>query len=104
MRLGNGLLVERLKLARELWQHGIPCELLYDENPKPRKQMEYANERQIPLVLFLGEDEIKNGVVTVRTVQQLDKMEKMDKLENQTVVKKEELVATLQAMIAKNAS
>lgn len=100
--VGNGLLVERLKLARELWQHGIPCELLYDENPKPRKQMEYANERQIPLVLFLGEDEIKSGVVTVRTVQKLDKMEKMDKTDNQTTVKKEELVATLQAMIAAN--
>lgn len=66
--VGNDLLKERMKLAAELWRAGIPTEFLYAENPNIRKQMEYAFDGQIPVVAWLGEDELKAGVVTVKTL------------------------------------
>jgi len=66
--VGNDMLLQRMKLAAELWAAGIPTEFLYAENPNIRKQMEYAFEGQIPLIAWLGEDEIAQGVVTVKTL------------------------------------
>lgn len=92
--IGNGMLVSRLKVARELWKAHIPCELLYDENPKPKKQMDYALEHKIPFVLFIGETELKEGVVKVRDMA----------IREEVVVKNEELAEKLRALIAAAAS
>lgn len=34
---------------------------MYLQKAKPRKQIEHAFDNQIPMVLWLGEEEIKNG-------------------------------------------
>lgn len=43
----------------ELWTQGFKVETLYVENPKANRQMEFALENGIPLVLFIGETELQ---------------------------------------------
>ncbi|OBS66662.1 hypothetical protein A6R68_04806 [Neotoma lepida] len=62
------LLEERLKLVSELWDAGIKAELLYKKNPKLLNQLQYCEEAGIPLVAILGEQELKDGVVKLRSV------------------------------------
>ncbi|XP_038627348.1 histidine--tRNA ligase, cytoplasmic [Tachyglossus aculeatus] len=62
------LLKERLKLISELWDAGIKAELLYKNNPKLLNQLQYCEETGIPLVAIVGEQELKDGVVKLRTV------------------------------------
>lgn len=59
---------ERLKVCNELWEHGIKAETLYLDNPKPQKQLEYALESGIPLIIWIGENEISEGVVKIKTL------------------------------------
>uniref|UniRef100_G3WVH9 Histidine--tRNA ligase, cytoplasmic n=1 Tax=Sarcophilus harrisii TaxID=9305 RepID=G3WVH9_SARHA len=62
------LLEERLKLVAELWDRGIKAELLYKKNPKLLTQLQYCEETGIPLVAIIGEQELKDGVVKLRSV------------------------------------
>ncbi|KAL4631368.1 histidine-tRNA ligase, cytoplasmic isoform X1 [Arapaima gigas] len=62
------LLEERLKLTTELWDAGIKAEVMYKKNPKLLSQLQHCEETGIPLVAILGEQELKNGVVKLRTV------------------------------------
>lgn len=48
---------ETLKLAQKIRKSEISCETFFT---KPTKALEYANAKQIPFVVFIGEDEIKN--------------------------------------------
>ncbi|XP_047410947.1 histidine--tRNA ligase, cytoplasmic isoform X2 [Sciurus carolinensis] len=62
------LLEERLKLVSELWDAGIKAELLYKKNPKLLNQLQYCEEAGIPLVAIIGEQELKEGVIKLRSV------------------------------------
>ncbi|XP_044772654.1 histidine--tRNA ligase, cytoplasmic isoform X8 [Neomonachus schauinslandi] len=62
------LLEERLKLVSELWDAGIKAELLYRKNPKLLNQLQYCEEAGIPLVAIIGEQELKDGVIKLRSV------------------------------------
>ncbi|KAM5301778.1 histidine--tRNA ligase, cytoplasmic isoform 2-T2 [Glossophaga mutica] len=62
------LLEERLKLISELWDAGIKAELLYKKNPKLLNQLQYCEEGGIPLVAIIGEQELKDGVIKLRSV------------------------------------
>lgn len=64
--MGKGLIQERLKILNELWILGIKAETSYVDNPKTARQMEAALENGIPLIIFLGENEVKDGVVKVK--------------------------------------
>ncbi|KAM4747339.1 histidine--tRNA ligase, cytoplasmic-like [Rhinophrynus dorsalis] len=62
------LLEERLKLISMLWSSGVKAEILYKENPKFLSQLHYCEERGIPLVAIVGEQELKAGMVKLRVV------------------------------------
>ena len=47
---------------------GIRTEL-YPDSAKMKKQMSYANANNIPFVALAGDDEIKNGVVTLKNME-----------------------------------
>lgn len=66
--VGKDLLLERMKLCGELWKADLKAEYLYDLNPKPKKQIDYALENQIEMVVWIGEEEMKNGVVKVKNM------------------------------------
>lgn len=46
----------------------LQAELLYKKNPKLLNQLQYCEEAGIPLVAIIGEEELKNGVIKLRSV------------------------------------
>lgn len=57
--LSNDLIKNSLELANKLREKGIPTDL-YSEKAKLKKQLQYANNNNIPFVIIIGENEIKN--------------------------------------------
>lgn len=56
------------KIARELRCKGVKTEV-YPDNSKLKKQMNYANDKQIKFVILAGEEEIKQNKVTLKNMQ-----------------------------------
>ena len=56
-----------LGIVMQLRKAGIPAEL-YPESTKMKKQMSYANTKQIPFVAMVGESEIANGTVALKNM------------------------------------
>ena len=67
-QLGKNLIQERFKIMNDLWALGIKCETLYQENPKSNRQLEFALENGIPLILWLGETEVEQGIVKIKSL------------------------------------
>ncbi len=60
--------LEALKLIVQLREKGISAEL-YPENAKINKQFTYAEKKGIKNLVFLGEEELKNGMVTYKNLE-----------------------------------
>lgn len=56
-----------IKCAAILRQAGIPT-LVYPEAAKMRKQMEFASKKNIPFVIFVGDNEIESNSVTIKNM------------------------------------
>ena len=56
-----------LGIVMQLRKAGIPAEL-YPESTKMKKQMSYADTKQIPFVAMVGESEIANGTVALKNM------------------------------------
>jgi histidyl-tRNA synthetase len=54
-----------VKLATLMREAGLRVQL-YCESKKFKVKVSYADKMNIPFVVFLGEDEIKNGLITVK--------------------------------------
>lgn len=63
------LMTEYQKIAQELRNAGIPSEVYYGFQRNLKKQLAYADKKNCPVALLLGEDEIAKGVVTVRDLK-----------------------------------
>ena len=59
----------RLELINKLWDAGIKADLLYEEIPKLEKQMNYALNKKIPYIIFIGEDEIKDNKFKLKNLK-----------------------------------
>ncbi len=70
-----------LKLLRQVREAGIAAEL-YPDAMKMAKQFKYADDKGIPFVAIIGENEMKQGIVTVKEM----------KTGEQKAVKEEELL------------
>tara|TARA_B100000929_G_scaffold58293_1_gene43796 strand:- start:168 stop:1520 length:1353 start_codon:yes stop_codon:yes gene_type:complete len=66
--LSNDLIKNSLELANKLREKGIPTDL-YSEKAKLKKQLQYANNNNIPFVIIIGEDEIKNGKYILKNMK-----------------------------------
>ena len=64
----KSLLGETVRIAKMLRDAGINTEI-YFEADKLKKQLTYASNKSIPLVVILGSDEFKNGTVALRNMQ-----------------------------------
>ncbi|KAH7730946.1 HRS-1 protein [Aphelenchoides avenae] len=64
----KGLMKERMKLCRTLWDAGIKTEMSYKANPKMLNQLQYCEEHFIPWVVVIGERELQEGCVKLREV------------------------------------
>lgn len=54
-----------LELLRALRSEGVRAEI-YPENAKLKKQMKYANDKNIPFVALIGSEELEGGHITVK--------------------------------------
>ncbi|SBS88870.1 histidine--tRNA ligase, putative [Plasmodium malariae] len=62
---------ETIELCKKLWDQNICTEFIYVQDQKIQKQLIYALEKQIPLVVIIG-DEIEKGIIKLRELT-LDK-------------------------------
>jgi histidyl-tRNA synthetase len=72
-----------LGLANFLRQNQIPAEV-YFEDAQLKKKLDYADKLKIPYVIFVGEDEIKEGKWTVKNM----KTGEQNKVDNEELLKK----------------
>ncbi|MBK9196102.1 MAG: histidine--tRNA ligase [Flavobacteriales bacterium] len=82
---GEAEAVHCLKLLRQVREAGISAEL-YPDQVKMAKQFKYADDKGIPFVAIIGDNEMKQGIITVKDM----------KTGEQKAVKPEDLVALLQ--------
>ena len=57
-----------IPILSSLRKSGIASEL-YPEQAKMKKQMSYANSREIPFVALVGEQEIQDGLITLKEME-----------------------------------
>ncbi|XP_008689722.1 histidine--tRNA ligase, mitochondrial [Ursus maritimus] len=88
----KNFLHERLKLISELWDAGIKAELLYKNNPKLLTQLHYCEHTGIPLAVIIGEQELKEGVIKLRSVASREEV----------AIKRENLVAEIQKRLSES--
>ncbi|KAL7917110.1 histidyl-tRNA synthetase [Trichoderma austrokoningii] len=60
----DGFLLERMRVARELWDAGIQAE--FSAKVKPRQQQQFNASKNAMLAIILGQDEIENGQVRLK--------------------------------------
>lgn len=65
--LGEKEAAQAFLLAQELRQKGVRCEL-YHETAKFDKQFRYAEKKNIPYVIILGEKELQSGICNVKNL------------------------------------
>lgn len=65
---GEAEAVEALKLIQKVREKGISAEL-YPESAKLKKQFTYAEKKRIPNLVFFGEQEISEGNITVKNLE-----------------------------------
>ncbi len=56
-----------IRVAARLRAEGVAT-LIYPEAAKMKKQMDFANRKQIPFVAFIGENEMRDGTVTLKNM------------------------------------
>jgi histidyl-tRNA synthetase len=66
--IGAGLVPERMKVSKMLWDANFSAEYSHQDNPKFKKQLEYALEVGIPYLVVFGEEEIQKGTVKVKNM------------------------------------
>lgn len=54
-----------LPILQQLRQNGLSCEL-YPDQAKLKKQLSYADAKKIPYVILIGEDEMRDGHLSIK--------------------------------------
>lgn len=67
VNFGEREAAQSLRVIAELRRAGISAEL-YPDAAKMKKQMAYANAKQIPWVAIIGESELEAGTVTIKNM------------------------------------
>ncbi|WP_299887329.1 histidine--tRNA ligase [uncultured Lacinutrix sp.] len=67
INFGDNEALFSLKAVKALREKGVKAEL-YPDSAKMKKQMNYANKRNIPFVVLVGEQEIENNVYTLKNM------------------------------------
>lgn len=67
MNFGEAEAKQSLKYVMQLRKAGVSAEL-YPESSKMKKQMTYANGKNIPYVAMVGETELAEGKLTLKNM------------------------------------
>ncbi len=68
VNMDANLLKDNLSILKDLRDKWINCELYLDSNTKIAKQIKYADNKKIPYVIIMWEDELKKGIVLIKTL------------------------------------
>jgi histidyl-tRNA synthetase len=90
--MGKNLTAKRMETLALLWKADVKAETLYVDNPRTDKSFNYAFDNGIPLILILGEEEVKNGIYKIKSLNENKEYE----------VKLEELVNKVKELSAAN--
>uniref|UniRef100_A0A7S3IVP3 histidine--tRNA ligase n=1 Tax=Strombidium inclinatum TaxID=197538 RepID=A0A7S3IVP3_9SPIT len=90
--LGKNLTSKRMEFLSMLWKAGIKAETLYVDNPRTDKTFSYAFDNGIPLILIIGEQELADGNLKVRALNE----------EKEYTFPMSELVEQVQGLIKSN--
>ncbi|XP_064481389.1 histidine--tRNA ligase-like isoform X2 [Ornithodoros turicata] len=71
----KNLATERMKICADLWDKGFKVEQPYKLNPKLLVQLQYCEEKGIPLAIIIGESELQKGIVKLRKVTTREEFE-----------------------------
>lgn len=74
VNFGGSSLAPALRFLRQLREAGIRAEL-YPEEAKMKKQMTYANKKNIPYVVLQGEEEIARGELSLKNMVSGEQLE-----------------------------
>ena len=99
LSMGDGLLLERMRVCKMLWDAGIKAEFLPKKKPKMQQQFAVVDKEQIPFAVLLAPGEWANG--TVRVKQQIGKDEAGD--DKGTEVPLTELASFIRSKLATSA-
>jgi len=67
--VGEGMLKERMKLAKLLWDANISSEYSQQESPKLNAQLRNALDRNIPFMIIVGEKELAEKTCNVKDLK-----------------------------------
>jgi len=68
LNFGEQEALASLKLATQLRKAGVKSDV-YPSNTKIQKQFKYANNRKVPFVVLLGDQELKDGAFVVKNME-----------------------------------
>lgn len=98
MAFGNkesgGYVLERMKIARELWAAGIRAE--FSAKVKPRVQAQFNASSRARLTVILGQEEMENGQVRLRSALESDK----DQKDRGELIPREKVVEEVQKQLS----
>lgn len=90
----NGLLLERMAIARDLWDAGISTEFAAKVKPKLPQQFKAAESGGVPLAVILGEEELAAGQVRLKVLGLTDHPDKEGRL-----VARQDLVSEVKKLL-----
>ncbi|KAH7316642.1 histidyl-tRNA synthetase-like protein [Stachybotrys elegans] len=97
----DGLLAERMAIARMLWKEGIRTEFSAKVKPKLPQQFKAAETNDIPLAVILGEGEVAEGKLRLKRLGLGEGQSAEEK--DGRLLAKEDLVAEVKKYLAENA-
>lgn len=91
----DNLMIEYQQIARQLRKEGYKCEIYYGAKRGLKQQLSYADAKNCPIAILIGEDEYKQGIVTVRNL-------KLGKELSKTISDKKEWTKRVQTQVNKD--
>lgn len=91
----DGLLLERMAVARQLWNAGIRAE--FAPKVKPKLQQQFKAAKDVPLAVIFGQDEVAAGQVRLRLFKAGD--DEADVKDKGQLVSREHLVEEVQKLL-----
>ncbi|KAG1451139.1 hypothetical protein G6F56_008162 [Rhizopus delemar] len=70
--VGDGLLKERMQIAKQLWDVGIKASYMFKNKPKLDKQFAACDKDMIPFAVIIGKSELDNGQVRIKDMRSKD--------------------------------
>ncbi len=80
---GDDMMSHYQKIASQLRSAGINTEIYYGATRGLKKQLQYADRKNSPLAILMGEDELQQGVATVRDLKLGDRLANQIKDKNE---------------------